>query len=124
VAHYLLSAEAAFAAAHTLPGVEKCERMHGHNWRVRLTVRVEADALDEGGMAVDFRVVEEALRDAVSEFDHSYLNDLEPFGNSPPTAERLAVVVCERTSHRLAGAARVDAVEIWETPQYRVEYRP
>ena len=127
MAHYLLSAEAAFAAAHTLPGVEKCERMHGHNWRVRLTVRVEADALDEGGMAVDFRVVEEAVRDAVSEFDHAYLNELEPFGDSPPTAERLAMVVCERTSHRLASAApaaRVDAVEIWETPQYRVEYRP
>jgi 6-pyruvoyl-tetrahydropterin synthase len=78
-------------------------------------------------MAVDFRVVEEAVRDAVSGFDHAYLNDLEPFGDSPPTAERLAVVVCERTSDRLAAAApaaRVDAVEIWETPQYRVEYRP
>ena len=127
MAHFLLSAETTFAAAHTLPGVEKCERMHGHNWRVRLTVRVEADALNEGGMAVDFRVVEEAVRDAVSEFDHAYLNDLAPFGDCPPTAERLAIVVCERTSHRLASAAPaacVDAVEIWETPQYRVEYRP
>jgi 6-pyruvoyltetrahydropterin/6-carboxytetrahydropterin synthase len=127
VAHYLLSAEATFAAAHTLPGVAKCERMHGHNWRVRLTVRVEAAALDEGGMAVDFRVVEDAVRAAVSEFDHAYLNDLEPFGDNPPTAERLAEVVCQRTSEQLGAAApgaRVDAVEIWETPQYRVEYRP
>ena len=43
---FLLSAEAAFAAAHTLPGVDMCARMHGHNWRVRVTARVEADRID------------------------------------------------------------------------------
>jgi 6-pyruvoyltetrahydropterin/6-carboxytetrahydropterin synthase len=126
-AHYLLSAEAAFAAAHTLPGVEKCERMHGHNWRVRLTVQVDESALDAGGMAVDFRVIESALQDAVGEFDHSYLNELEPFRQTPPTAECIARVVCERSAARLgegAPAAAITSVEVWETPHYRVEYRP
>ncbi len=126
-AHYLLSAETAFAAAHTLPGVEKCERMHGHNWRVRLTVRVEEGALDPGGMAVDFRIIEDALRDSVVEFDHAYLNDLEPFKQRPPTAERIARVVCERAGGRIgteAPVAEIVSVEVWETPHYRVEYRP
>ena len=126
-ARYLLSAEAAFAAAHTLPGVEKCERMHGHNWSVRLTVRVDESALDSGGMAVDFRVVEDALRDAVADFDHAYLNELEPFLQVPPTAERIARVVCDRAAATLgagAAVATIEAVEVWETPQYRVEYRP
>jgi len=126
-AHYLLSAEAAFAAAHTLPGVEKCERMHGHNFRVRLTVRVDAGALDPGGMAVDFRIIEDALRDSVAEFDHAYLNDLEPFKQRPPTAERIARVVCERAGGRIgteAPVAEIVSVEVWETPHYRVEYRP
>ena len=126
-AHFLLSAEASFAAAHTLPGVPLCERMHGHNWRVRLTVRVADVELDDGGMAVDFRVVEEAVRRAVAEFDHRYLNDLEPFRHHAPTAERLARVVAERVASQLtesAPVAAVDAVDVWETPQYHVSYRP
>lgn len=127
VPHFLLSAEATFSAAHTLPGVEKCERFHGHNWRARLTVRADADSLDETGMAVDFRVIEEALQQAVRDFDHAYLNELEPFREHAPSAERLAEVVCTRSAERLAQtapAARIEAVEIWETPQYRVIYRP
>ena len=32
--YFLLSAEATFSAAHTLPGAGACEQMHGHNWRV------------------------------------------------------------------------------------------
>ena len=55
MAHFLLSAEATFSAAHTLPGVPLCDRMHGHNWRVRVTVRVDATELDQHGMGVDFR---------------------------------------------------------------------
>lgn len=124
---FLLSAEATFSAAHTLPGVEKCERFHGHNWRVRLTVRADGDGLDETGMAVDFRLIEDALREAVADFDHAHLNELAPFREYAPSAERLALVVCSRCTERLAQVAphtRVDAVEIWETPQYRVIYRP
>src|SRR5882724_12661876 len=77
--HFLLSADATFSAAHTLPGIEMCERMHGHNWRVRLTVRVDEGALDQVGMGVDFRVVEKIARDVVADFEHRYLNELEPF---------------------------------------------
>lgn len=127
VPEYLLSAEASFSAAHTLPGVEKCERFHGHNWRARLTVCAGVDELDEKGMAVDFRTIEDALRDAVADFDHAHLNELAPFREHAPSAERIAQVVCSRCAERLAQAAprtRVDAVEIWETPQYRVIYRP
>ena len=126
-AHFLLSAEAAFSAAHTLPGVEKCERFHGHNWRARLTVRAEGDSLGETGMAVDFRLIEEALREAVADFDHAYLNELEPFRELPPSAEHIAQTVCARCAQRLtktAPSARVEAVEIWETPSYRVIFRP
>jgi 6-pyruvoyltetrahydropterin/6-carboxytetrahydropterin synthase len=127
VAHFLLSAETTFSAAHTLPGVEKSERFHGHTWRVRLSVRAEPDSLDETGMAVDFRVIEDALQGAVADFDHAYLNELDPFREYAPSAERLAQVVCTRSTERLAQAApstRVEAVEIWETPHYRVIYRP
>jgi len=126
-ATFLLSAEAAFAAAHRLPGVDMCSRMHGHNWRVRVTVRVAADRLDALGMGVDFRDLEQFTREAVSEFEHQYLNELPAFADRPPTAETLARVVTERVTARLAGhptGAAVAEVELWEMPQYKVTYRP
>jgi 6-pyruvoyltetrahydropterin/6-carboxytetrahydropterin synthase len=126
-AHFLLSAEAMFSAAHTLPGVPMCERMHGHNWRVRVTVRVAQTDVNAMGMAVDFRVIERAARDAVADLEHTHLNELEPFRERPPTAERVAQVVCGRVKQRLlsmAPSATVEEVEVWELPQYRVSYRP
>ncbi|KPK06408.1 MAG: hypothetical protein AMS20_04725 [Gemmatimonas sp. SG8_28] len=125
--HFLLSAETAFSGAHTLPGVPVCERIHGHNWRVRVTVRIEQDALDHLGMGVDFRTIEAEARQAVSDFDHAYLNELTAFSDRLPTAENVARVVGERISRRLAGlapAAVLAEVEVWEMPQYRVSYRP
>lgn len=124
---FLLSAEAAFAAAHTLPGVDMCSRMHGHNWRVRVTVRVAADRVDALGMGVDFRDLERYTRDAVTEFEHRYLNELPVFADRPPTAETLARVVAERVMEQLAGhatGATVAEIELWEMPQYKVTYRP
>ena len=125
--HYLLSAEAGFSAAHRLPNVDQCDRLHGHNWRVRLTVRVSDATLGPQGMGVDFRDIEQTARSVVADFDHAYLNDLEAFSGKAPTAELVARIVCERAAARLsdlAPAASVDQVEAWETPQYRVVYRP
>lgn len=122
-----LSAEAAFAAAHTLPGVDMCARMHGHNWRVRVTVAIDARRLDTNGMGVDFRDLERMTRDAVAEFEHQYLNELPAFQQRPPTAETIARVVADRVGTALAGhpsAAGVAEVELWETPLYKVSYRP
>ncbi|MGD2134921.1 MAG: 6-carboxytetrahydropterin synthase [Gemmatimonadales bacterium] len=127
MSHYLLSAEATFSAAHTLPGVPRCERMHGHNWRVRLTVRVAEQQVQRTGMAIDFRVIERALTDATAEFDHRYLNELDAFAETPPTAERVARVIAERTAPTIAATsphASVEQVEVWEVPAYRVVYRP
>ncbi len=127
MSHYLLSAEATFSAAHTLPGVEMCDRMHGHNWRVRLTVRVEENSLSDSGMGVDFRVIEDIAKATVADFEHQYLNDLEPFKGYAPSAERLAKVICRDARDRLTSAgqkAAIDQIEVWELPQYRVVYRP
>jgi 6-pyruvoyltetrahydropterin/6-carboxytetrahydropterin synthase len=127
MSHYLLSAEATFSAAHTLPGVDMCDRMHGHNWRVRLTVRVEEDSIAETGMGVDFRVIEDIAKASVADFEHQYLNDLEPFKGHTPSAERLAKVICHGAQERLTAAGQMAAIhqiEVWELPQYRVVYRP
>ena len=124
---FLLSAETSFSAAHHLPGVDTCDRVHGHDWRVRLTVRVEATALGPSGMAVDFREVEGTARATVDDFEHRDLNRLDVFAGTAPTAEQVARIVCQRAEARLAKAApaaRVEEVEVWETPTFRVVYRP
>jgi 6-pyruvoyltetrahydropterin/6-carboxytetrahydropterin synthase len=125
--HYLLSAEAGFSAAHTLPDVDKCDRLHGHNWRVRLSVRVDEQGLDDTGMSVDFRTLEQVAKATVADFDHAYLNELDAFSDSVPTAEQVAKLVYERAASQLqnvAPAATVVEVEAWEMPGYRVAYRP
>jgi 6-pyruvoyltetrahydropterin/6-carboxytetrahydropterin synthase len=123
---YLLSAEASFSAAHTLPDGGDCARLHGHNWRVRVTLRVGDDALDESGMGVDFRDLEEMTRHAVSDFEHRFLNEVPPFDHDAPSAERLARVVFDRIAKRLDGrpGVGVEQVELWEMPQFRAIYRP
>ena len=124
---YFLSADTSFSAAHTLPGVDMCERMHGHNWRVRLTIQFKEDGLDKVGMGVDFRLVEKVIRDAVADFEHRYLNELEPFRQRAPTAEHIAQLVASRATAGLravAPAATVAEVELWETPDYRLVFRP
>lgn len=126
-ATFHLSAESMFAAAHTLPGVDMCARMHGHNWRVRTTVRIAASRLDAQGMGVDFRDLERYAREAVADFEHQYLNDLPVFRDRPPTAETIARVVAERVTAALAdhpSGAALTEVELWEMPQYKVVYRP
>ena len=124
---FLLSAEATFSAAHTLPGVDMCERMHGHNWRVQATVRVQEHHLDAAGMGMDFRTLERMVGVAVADFEHRYLNELPDFADGPPSAERMARVVCARLERALrdaAAPAAVTEVALWEMPQYRVVYRP
>lgn len=124
---YLLSADATFAAAHTLPGVDMCARMHGHNWRIRVTVRLGAARLDAHGMGVDFRSLEAYAQEAVREFEHRYLNELPAFQDRPPTAETIARVVADRVTVALAAhpsGAELAEVELWEMPQYKVSYRP
>lgn len=126
MAYYLLSAETTFSAAHRLPGAGTCEQLHGHNWRVRITVRVDETKLDTQGMGVDFRIIDEIVKSSVSDFDHAYLNDLEPFREHAPTAELIAREVYERSVAHLEKAspsASIVEAEVWEMAGYRAAYR-
>ncbi|MCP4786463.1 MAG: 6-pyruvoyl tetrahydropterin synthase family protein [Fuerstiella sp.] len=60
-----------FSAAHfiTFNG-NVCERLHGHNWRLDVTV---AGALDENFYVFDFIALRDACLKIVSELDHRVL---------------------------------------------------
>lgn len=65
-----------FSSAHfiTFPG-HRCEGLHGHNYRARVTVEGELD--EEIGWVIDFVEVKRIMRDLCGEIDHLVLLPLE-----------------------------------------------
>ena len=59
-----------FSACHFLIGYSKCERLHGHDYSVKLRVRYHSDVLDK---FLDFRTVNLWLNRIISELDHKIL---------------------------------------------------
>lgn len=121
---YQVSVEQHFDAAHFLRGYHgKCEALHGHRFRV--VVKVTASRVDDIGMAYDFVELKRHLRDIVSRFDHSCLNDVPPFDKINPSSENIATTIYNELQTKLAGApVSLSSVEVWESPQSGVAYTP
>ncbi|MEX2725125.1 MAG: 6-pyruvoyl tetrahydropterin synthase family protein [Candidatus Freyarchaeota archaeon] len=60
-----------FSAAHFLIRHPKCERIHGHNYKV--TIEIESDKLNSQQMIVDFLDVRNVARDICQKMDHHIL---------------------------------------------------
>jgi 6-pyruvoyltetrahydropterin/6-carboxytetrahydropterin synthase len=119
---YTVRVQAGFAAAHFLAHYRgKCERLHGHNYRVRVTA--SGASLDDGGMLVDFGVLKGALESILAELDHSSLNDHPAFADGNPSAERIAAFLGDRMTAAAPGA-RIDLVEVFETDANRATWSP
>ena len=123
---FQVSVEETFSAGHALRGYRgKCENVHGHNYRVRVTV--EGPELDSIGLLVDFVRVKAVLREVMGRLDHQFVNDLEPFRAVNPSAENMAKYFYEEIARGLPDlppGARVREVVLWETDTSRAEYRP
>ncbi|HBS28686.1 MAG TPA: 6-carboxytetrahydropterin synthase QueD, partial [Phycisphaerales bacterium] len=72
------------------------EPLHGHDWRV--TVTVAGETLDDDGLLCDFHTIEEALEDIVRPFHNRNLNEVAPFDRLNPSAELVAKHIAERLS--------------------------
>jgi len=115
---YEVRVEADFAAAHFLTHYHgKCERLHGHNYRVRLWAR--GSQLDAGGMLIDFGVLKGLLREVCGRLDHQNLNDVPVFSGDP-SAERIAKYIFDELENLLIAQGHdpklLYAVEVYETP--------
>jgi 6-pyruvoyltetrahydropterin/6-carboxytetrahydropterin synthase len=119
-----ISVEKDFDAAHFLRGYQgKCEALHGHRFKVVATVG--ADKLDDLGMGYDFTALKQKLGEVVDGFDHKCLNDLPAFKKANPSSENIATTICRDLTKKLKGApVSILAIEVWESPQSRVIYRP
>lgn len=104
-----------FAAAHQLKMVaQKCENLHGHNWKIE--VCVAGEKLDAAGVLVDFGVVKAHVADIMKRLDHKFLNELEWFGDGNPSSENIARFVAQSLQESLdVAGVQVTRVSAWES---------
>jgi 6-pyruvoyltetrahydropterin/6-carboxytetrahydropterin synthase len=108
-----------FESAQTLPKVppgHKCGRMHGHSFRVEVSIEGEVNA--ETGWVYDHALIGEAMKPLVAELDHAYLNDIPGLEN--PTIELMAAWFWTRLAPQCPGLCEI---VIHETPSARCVYR-
>lgn len=113
-----------FEAAHCLPDYPgKCNRLHGHNWKVEVTIAGEK--LDRLGMLIDFRELKQEVNKIIDTLDHYYLNELEPFQQINPTAENIAYYIYTKLSVSLnnKNGLCVKLVKVWESPHSAAVYK-
>ena len=113
-----------FCAAHSLKLYDgTMEPIHGHNWKVRVTVA--APKLDSIGVVMDFHDLERQVDDIIRPLHNCSLNAVAAAAGGMddlnPTAENVAVHVARKL--RLPTGVRLRTVEVWETDDNRAVLR-
>lgn len=114
-----------FDAAHFLPNHKgKCATMHGHTYRLEVTVvrengKLMTDGSDEG-MVVDFYDLKTIVTtEIIDKLDHKVLNEVLPFRT---TAENMAVHIFGVLTDKLqSSGVLVEKIKLWETTDSYVE---
>lgn len=111
-----------FSGAHRLRYLHgKCEELHGHNWKVE--VSVVSNRLGKEGVVIDFGVLKQKVEKIVKGLDHTYLNDLSYFSGIEPTSENIAKFIYDRLKTDLKGHhATLKWVTAWESETSRASY--
>ena len=103
-----------FEAAHLLPNVptdHKCRRLHGHSFKVRLTLDGPIDK--SLGWVEDFSDVKEAFDPIYHQLDHHYLNEVAGIENQ--TSENLTTCIWDRLKPKLQYLASIEVKETCST---------
>jgi len=123
---YEVYVDESFAAAHNLRGYKgKCEDLHGHNYKVRVTLA--GPELDSVGLLYDFVHLKQVIHAVIRSLDHKYLNEMKPFDVLNPSAENIARYIYDETARQLresVNGANVASITVWETDVTAATYRP
>ncbi len=111
-----------FSAAHRLRDYKgKCERLHGHNYKVHVAAR--ADSPGKGGMVIDFGDLKSVTKQVLERLDHNFLNDIKPFDQIEPSAENIAAFIFEEVAGLLGKQAiLLHCVSVWESATSKATY--
>jgi 6-pyruvoyltetrahydropterin/6-carboxytetrahydropterin synthase len=104
-----------FSGAHRLRYLHgKCEELHGHNWKVE--VSVVSNRLNKEGVVIDFKILKQKVEKVLVSFDHTYLNDHPYFSGREPSSENIAKYIFDRLKKELKGHhAILKEVTAWES---------
>jgi 6-pyruvoyltetrahydropterin/6-carboxytetrahydropterin synthase len=112
-----------FSAGHFLPGHEICGFVHGHNYKLFVTVGSSVVPM-EGGMVIDFHELDGVVKMAVlNDLDHpkGLLNAIIPYG--APTVENIARFCFEQIKALLNTPERyLKSVRLYETDKAYCDY--
>ena len=106
-----ISKDFKFDAAHNLVHYHgKCEKLHGHTYRLRVVLEGMPDS---EGMIIDFIELKQIVNDKViSRLDHAYINDIIP----QPSAENIAVWIWREIAESVKREnCELHEVHVWET---------
>jgi 6-pyruvoyltetrahydropterin/6-carboxytetrahydropterin synthase len=139
---FYLSKEFTFEASHQLPNHDgKCARLHGHSWRMLVTIegrtlqpamrhnevrigQTEMERNPKAGMLMDYADIKAIVKPFVDEFlDHWHLNDSTGIRN--PTSESLAVWVFNKLVAAFQSQeCQLKSITIYETCTSSCTYQP
>lgn len=108
-----------FEAAQSLPNFpegHKCRRIHGHSFKISISVRGDVDP--KTGIFYDHARISDAMRPILEQLDHTYLNEIP--GLETPTIEFMSVWFWNRLAPQLPGLYEI---VLHETPRARCVYR-
>jgi 6-pyruvoyltetrahydropterin/6-carboxytetrahydropterin synthase len=115
-AMYELKVVTDFAAAHQLKMVaEKCENLHGHNWKIE--VSVAGEHLNNAGVLIDFGELKGYVSEIMARLDHKFLNELDYFhDDNPPSSENIARYIANALQSMINDSdVKVTRVTSWES---------
>ena len=121
---YEVSVREHFDAAHFLRDYQgKCENLHGHRFQVVVAIRT--GQINNVGLAYDFVQLKQQLREVLSRFDHTCLNEIAPFNTINPTSENIASTIYNELQAHLQGiTVSISSIQVWESPDSCVTYFP
>lgn len=85
-----VTVESWFSAAHRIEGHPKCGRLHGHNYKLVVTIGRPAHKalgignVDDMGFVLDFGVLKPIIKEVVDLVDHRYIVSDTNFDNHDP----------------------------------------
>lgn len=98
-----------------LPASHPCSRMHGHSFKIVLTLVGDLDpAL---GWVMDYHQIDQEMKPLLAQLDHRILNEVPGLEN--PTSELLAKWIYDQAKAKIKILA---SVSILETPSTECRY--
>ncbi|MCX7956911.1 MAG: 6-carboxytetrahydropterin synthase QueD [Endomicrobia bacterium] len=120
---YEVYVETSFSSAHYLKMYKgKCEKLHGHNWKVG--VLVKSEKLNSLDMVIDFSKLKKILNRIINKLDHKVLNEINYFNRLQPTAENIAKYMHQILYKNLKKYHNIQKLKIivWETDSQYASY--